>query len=85
MRVGALQDWPELRITPFDAELHRPGDVGIGSRMLADLAAELLVDALHRIRRRLGDEDAGAGRAGEGHHVDIRWRAMASPTVGRRR
>src|SRR3569832_176582 len=36
------------------------------------LATELLADTLDGRRRALGDVDAGAGRAGEGDHVDVR-------------
>ena len=34
-------------------------------------AAELLMDALDRVGGVLGDQDAGAGRAGEADHVDV--------------
>ena len=46
------------------------------------LAAQLLGHALDRIGGGLGDQDAGAGRAGEGHHVDV---GMAGDRLADRR
>src|SRR6266852_7014650 len=48
------------------------GEVGAFEDDVWRLAAQLLADALHRRRGALGDIDAGAGRAGERDHVDIR-------------
>ena len=47
-------------------------EVGIVQQDVGRLAAQFLVDALDRVGRGLRDEDAGAGRAREGHHVDVR-------------
>ena len=46
--------------------------IDVGQQDVGRLAAEFLCDALDRRGRGLGDQDAGAGRAGERHHVNIR-------------
>jgi hypothetical protein len=60
--------------------LHATGDrgleVGVVENDVGRLAAEFLGDALDGIGGGLGHQDAGAGRAGEGHHVDIGMRAQ---------
>ena len=45
-------------------------------------AAELLMDALDRVGGVLGDEDAGAGRAGEADHVDVGMRGERGADAG---
>jgi hypothetical protein len=40
--------------------------------MLARLATQLLVDALHGVGGRLCDKYSRTGRPGEGHHIDAR-------------
>ena len=46
------------------------GEVGIVENNVRRLAAKFLADALHGVRRTLGNVDAGAGRACERDHVD---------------
>ena len=71
MRVGASQDWPLLAKQASDARAHRGLEIRVGQDDVRRLAAEFLRDALDRVGGRLGDDDPGAGRAGEGHHVDV--------------
>ena len=59
------------------AGLDRPVDVGVFEHDVRRLAAELLGHALDRVGGGLGHRAAGAGGAGERHHVD--------PGVGRHR
>ena len=71
MRVGALHDWPELVHIAGHVARDHGLEVGVVEDDVGRLAAELLRDPLHRRRRGAGDLDAGAGRAGERHHVDV--------------
>ena len=70
IRVGASHDWPLLAKQDFAPSRDRGREIGVAQDDVRRLAAELLRDPLHRVRRRLGDEDPGAGRAGERDHVD---------------
>ena len=45
--------------------------IGIGEDKVRAFAAKLQMDLLQRIRRVLGNRDAGAGGAGEAHHIHI--------------
>ena len=58
------------------------GEVGAFEDDVRRLAAEFLADALHGRRGALGDIDAGAGRAGERDHVDIRMLAHGGADLG---
>ena len=55
-----------------DACPHRSLEIRVGQDDVGRFAAEFLGDALDRVGRGLGDDDPGAGRAGERHHVDVR-------------
>ena len=46
-------------------------ELGTRQHDVGRLAAQLLMNTLDRISRSLGNHDAGAGRTGEAHHVDI--------------
>ena len=70
MRVGASQDWPLLEKQDRDALADRRLEIRIAQNEVRRLAAELLRHPLHPVRRRLGDQNSGPGRAGERDHVD---------------
>jgi hypothetical protein len=55
-----------------DAFSHGVVEIDVGEEQISGFAAEFLGDALHRIGSGFGDDDTGAGRAGEGYHVDAR-------------
>ena len=61
---------------------HRLGEVGVVEDDVRRLAAEFLADALDGRRGALGDVDAGAGRAGERDHVDVRMLAHGGADLG---
>src|SRR4051794_27096192 len=61
---------------------HSLAQVGVVEDHVRRLAAELHRDRLDRRRGELGDPASGAGRAGEGNHVDTGCPAIASPTTG---
>ena len=72
IRVGASHDWPLFEKQEFAPFADRRGEVGVAENDVRRLSAKLLRDPLHGVGRGLGDQDAGAGRAGEGDHVDAR-------------
>ena len=53
-----------------DAFADRSLEIRIAQNEVRRLAAELLRHPLHSVRRRLGDQNSGPGRAGERDHVD---------------
>ena len=65
-----------------DAGLHGLREVGVIEHDVGRLAAEFLRDALHGRRSGLRDQHAGAGRAGERHHVDIGVRRERCANAG---
>jgi hypothetical protein len=73
MRVGALQDWPLLHRRPARRR-HRVLEGRVVEQDVGRLAAEFLGHALDRVGGGLAPRDAGAGRAGERHHVDVGMR-----------
>ena len=77
MRVGALQDWPELIITERTPPVTAVLQIGVLEDDVGHLPPSSWLHALDRRRGVLRHFDAGAGRAGEGHHVDIRMRRHA--------
>jgi hypothetical protein len=71
MRVGALQLWPLLFITPRTPAGDGLLQVGVGQDDVGALAAQLLVHALDGGRGVARHLDAGARAAGERHHVHL--------------
>ena len=67
-RVAALAAVHHHALHAAGHGLHQ---IGIGQHDVGGLAAQFLRHALHRVGRVLGHRDAGAGGAGEAHHVDI--------------
>ena len=68
------------------AAFHGALEVGVVEQHVGRFAAELLVYALDRGGRVARDFGAGAGRAGEGHHVDLGVRGeRRADARGRRR
>ena len=53
------------------AALDRAGDIAIGEDDVGAFTAQFQGHPLDRLGGRLGDRDAGPGRAGEAHHVDV--------------
>ncbi len=60
--------------TEAGAACHRRVNVGIGENKVRRFAAKLQRHRFHRIGGGLADQDAGAGRSGEGHDIDPRVR-----------
>ena len=74
MRVSAEHVWPELRnafCTPSLTAFGEALGVEVVEQHVGRLAAELEGDLLDGLGAELGDALAGAGRAGERHHVDV--------------
>ena len=82
IRDGALQDWPELLNMCITPPVTALVEVGAFEDDVRRLAAEFLADALDGRRGALGDIDAGAGRAGERDHVDVRVLAHRGADLG---
>jgi hypothetical protein len=71
MRVGALQDWPELLQHMLHALRDRALQVRIVEHDVRRLATEFLMHPLDRVGRAVCNGGAGARRSGEGDHVDV--------------
>ena len=71
MRVSAEQVWPELRKALPTPSAHGLREVGVVEDDVRALAAELEGDPLDGLAGQLAHALAGAGGAGERHHVDV--------------